>query len=342
MHEIYSAIQLMMAEKEDEYLKEKLRLEEIQLSIKDELVGKEASIKQAEVMIKEMNKTLIAGPKKIEKFDKKLNVAQEKLEDARGKLKDNQHAVKIMNKDLSSVQEFFVEEKGIGKDPMRSNYMANIGLLLDAQAKLNILPDEHRENYKYLAPARFLQSAVLVLLVLFSLFTFSNTRTLDPLKILLPQKKEQLARLNIQREIFNDYMYDLRVINGFKQLRNADRVMSNNVLGVLKFLSRTMPDAIEITDLSLIQETNTENLLDQLYDQGLVSDEMEEMSENIDNIMFTLKMDGFLEVNELQATSILDRTKLLLQGNGNIQAAYLFKADDSTDDKTNFNLIIVI
>ena len=28
--------------------------------------------------------------------------------------------------------------------------------------------------------------------------------------------------------------------------------------------------------------------------------------------------------------------------NGNIQAAYLFKADDSTDDKTNFNLIIVI
>jgi len=342
MHEIYSAIQLMMAEKEDEYLKEKLRLEEIQLSIKDELVGKEASIKQAEVMIKEMNKTLIAGPKKIEKFDKKLNVAQEKLEDARGKLKDNQHAVKIMNKDLSSVQEFFVEEKGIGKDPMRSNYMANIGLLLDAQAKLNILPDEHRENYKYLAPARFLQSGMLVLLVLFSLFTFSNTRTLDPLKILLPQKKEQLARLNIQREIFDDYMFDLRVINGFKQLRKADRVMSNNVLGVLKFLSRTMPDPIEITDLSLIQETNTEKLLDQLYDQGFVSSEMEEMSEEIENTMFTLKMDGFLEVNKLQATSILDRTKLLLQGNGNIQAVYLFEADDSTDDKTNFNLIIVV
>ena len=66
------------------------------------------------------------------------------------------------------------------------------------------------------------------------------------------------------------------------------------------------------------------------------------IQENIDNTMFTLKMDGFLEVNKLQATSILDRTKLLLEGNGNIQAAYLFKADDSTDDKTNFNLIIVI
>jgi chromosome segregation ATPase/DNA-binding transcriptional ArsR family regulator len=342
MQEIYSAIQLMMAEKEDEYLKEKFRLEEIQLSIKDELVGKEAAIKQAEIMIKEMNQTLIAGPKKIEKFDKKLNIAQEKLEGSRGKLKDNQHAVKIMNKDLSNVQEFFVEEKGIGKDPMRSNYMANIGLLLDAQAKLNILPDEHRENYKFLPPARFLQSAMLVLLVLFSLFTFSNTRTLGPLKILLPQKKEQMARLNIQREIFNDYMFDLSVIKGFKQLKNADRVMTNNVLGALKFLSRTMPDPIEITNLSLIKETNTENLLNQLYDQGFVSSEMEEMSENIKNTMFTLRLDGFLEVNKLQATTILERTKIILEGNGNIQAAFLFQSDDSSKDKTTFNLIIII
>ena len=340
--EIYSAIQLMMAEKEDAYLKEKLRMEEIQLSIKDELVGKEASIKQADIMIKEMNKTLIAGPKKIEKFDKKLNIAQEKLDTERVRLKDNQHAVKIMNKDLSSVQEFFVEEKGIGKDPMRSNYMANIGLLLDAQAKLNILPDEHRENYKFLAPARFLQSGVLVILTLFSLFTYSNTRSLDPLKTSLPQKKEQLARLNIQREIFNDYMYDLRVINGFKQLKNADRVMTNNVIGALKFLSRTMPEPVEITNLSLIKETSTENLLEQLYKQGFVSAEMEEMSEKIKNTLFSLRLDGFLEVNKLQATSILDRTKLLLQGNGNIQTVFLFKSDDSTDKKTKFNLIIVI
>jgi hypothetical protein len=183
---------------------------------------------------------------------------------------------------------------------------------------------------------------MLVLLVLFSLFTFSNTRSLDPLKVLLPQKKEQLARLNIQREIFNDYMFDLRVINGFKQLRNADRVMTNNVLGALKFLSRIIPDPIEVTNLSLIKETNTENLLNQLYDQGLVSDEMEEMSENIKNTMFTLRLDGFLEVNELQAKSILDRTKLLLEGNGNTQAVFLFESPESTDSKTTFNLIIVI
>ena len=137
-------------------------------------------------------------------------------------------------------------------------------------------------------------------------------------------------------------MFDLRVINGFKQLRGADRVMTNNVLGALKFLSRVMPDPIEITNLSLIKETNTENLLNQLYNQGLVSDEMEEMSTNIKKPMFTLKLDGFLEVNKLQATAILERTKILLEGNGNIQAAFLFESLDSKDDQTNFNIIIVI
>jgi hypothetical protein len=69
---------------------------------------------------------------------------------------------------------------------------------------------------------------------------------------------------------------------------------------------------------------------------------MEEMSETIKNTMFTLKLDGFLEVNKLQATTILERTKLILEGNGNIQAAFLFESSDSKDDKTNFNLIIVI
>ena len=36
------------------------------------------------------------------------------------------------------------------------------------------------------------------------------------------------------------------------------------------------------------------------------------LHENIKNTMFTLRLDGFLEVIQLQATSILDRTKLLV------------------------------
>jgi hypothetical protein len=343
LQQIYSAIQLMMAEKEEEYVKEKQRLDEIQLSIKEEIVAKEAAIKQADIMVKEMNKTLIAGPKKIEKFDKKLNTSQDKLEKEREKLKENKHAVGSMNKDLTSVQEFFVREKGVGKDPMRSNYMANLGLLLDVQAKLNILPDAHRDDYKFYAPGRFLQSAMLVLLVVLSLFTYSNTNSLDPLQVALPQKKDQLARLNIKREIYNDYLFDLRVLNGFQQLRSADRIMANNVLGVLKYLSRVVPEEVEITKLSLLSNASADNILDLLYEEGFVSDEDSETENiSIDKVMFSLRLDGFLEVNALQASSVLSKLKSNLAANGNIQAVFLLQPEGATDNKTNFNIIMVL
>ena len=47
--------------------------------------------------------------------------------------------------------------------------------------------------------------------------------------------------------------------------------------------------------------------------KDLFQDEMEEMSEDLKNPMFTLRLDGFLEVNKLQAKSVLDRTKILLK-----------------------------
>ena len=343
LQQIYSAIQLMMAEKEDEYMKEKQRLDEIQLSIKEEVVGKEATIKQADIIVKEMNKTLIVGPKKIEKFDKKLNTAQDQLDKERENLKENKHAVGTMNKDLTSVQEFFVQEKGVGKDPMRSNYMANIGLLLEAQATLNILPDDHRADYKFYAPGRFLQSAMLVLLVLFSLFTYSNTSSLGPLHVALPQKKDQLARLNIQREVYNDYLFDLRVLNGFQQLRSADRIMANNVLGVLKYLSSVVPEEVEITNLSLLSKASADNILDLLFEEGFVADEdLETDNISFDKVMFSLRLDGFLEVNALQATSVLEKLKRNLASNSNIQSVFLLQPEGATDNKTDFNIIMVL
>ena len=336
LQQIYSAIQLMMAEKEDEYVKEKQWLEEIQLSIKEEVVAKDAVIKQADIMVREMNKTLIAGPKKIEKFDKKLNTAQETLEKEREKLKDNKHAVGTMNKDLTSVQEFFVREKGVGKDPMRSNYMANIGLLLDAQAKLNILPDDHRADYKFYAPGRFLQSAMLVLLVVFSLFTYSNTSSLNPLQAALPQKKEQLARLNIHREIYNDYLFDLRVLNGFQQLRSDDRIMADNILNILKYLSKVTPPDVEVTGLSLLDDPYAAIS----FDEEEMEEETEEDIEIPEDILLSLSIDGLLEINSMQASSILSDFKNTLETNGNIQAVYL--SVTTSGSKTIFNMILVI
>jgi len=159
----------------------------------------------------------------------------------------------------------------------------------------------------------------------------------------LPQKKDQLARLNIQREIYNDYLFDLRVLNGFQQLRSADRIMANNVLGVLKYLSRAVPEEVEITNLSLLSNATADNILDLLYEGGFVSDEDPETENiSIDKVIFSLRLDGFLEVNALQASSVLSKLKSNLVANDNIQAVFLLQPEGATDNKTNFNIIMVL
>jgi len=237
-----------------------------------------------------------------------------------------------MNKDLTSVQEFFVQEKGVGKDPMRSNYMANLGLLLEAQATLNILPDDHRADYKFYAPGRFLQSAMLVLLVMFSLFTYSNTSSLGPLQVALPQKKDQLARLNIQREVYNDYLFDLRVLSGFQQLRRDDRIMADNVLNILKYLSKVTPPDVAVTELSLIDDPFAAIYLDE--------EETEEEIEIPEDFLLSLRIDGLLEINSMQASIVLNDFKKTLETNANIQAVNL--SVTTSGSKTIFNMVLVL
>jgi hypothetical protein len=177
-----------------------------------------------------------------------------------------------------------------------------------------------------------------------SLFTYSNTNSLDPLQVALPQKKDQLARLNLQHKVYNNYLFDLRVLNGFQQLRSADRIMANNVLGVLKFLSRVVPEEVEITNLSLLSKASADNIFELLIQEGFVSEDeegvlsedLELQAAEVDKIMFSLRLDGFLEVNAMQASSVLEKLKSNLSANGNIQSVFLL------DHGTNFNILMVL
>ena len=150
-----------------------------------------------------------------------------------------------------------------------------------------------------------------------------------------------------KRQVYNDYLFDLRVLNGFQQLRSADQVMAKNVLGVLKYLSRVVPEEVEITNLSLLSKVSADNILDLLFNEGFVTDEdtdgdLEAQADRLDKFMFSLRMDGFLEVNALQASSVLEKLKSNLAANGNIQAVFLLEPEGATDNKTDFNIIMVL
>jgi len=47
-------------------------------------------------------------------------------------------------------------------------------------------------------------------------------------------------------------------------------------------------------------------------------------------------------VNALQASSVLEKLRRNLAANGNIQAVFLLQPEGATDNKTDFNIIMVL
>ena len=77
------------------------------------------------------------------------------------------------------------------------------------------------------------------------------------------------------------------------------------------------------------------------FEDGFVTDgdtdeDLEAEAEALDKFMFSLRLDGFLEVNALQASRVLSKLKSNLAANGNIQSVFLL------DRGTNFNILIVL
>ena len=71
-----------------------------------------------------------------------------------------------------------------------------------------------------------------------------------------------------------------------------------------------------------------------------LEEETEEEIEIPEDILLSLRIDGLLEINSMQASSILSDFKNTLESNGNIQAVYL--SVTTSGSKTIFNMILVI
>ena len=92
---------------------------------------------------------------------------------------------------------------------------------------------------------------------------------------------------------------------------------------IIYFLTLTL--FMSFTELSLSEE---------------IEEETEEEIEIPEDILLSLRIDGLLEINSMQASSILSDFKNTLESNGNIQAVYL--SVTTSGSKTIFNMILVI
>ena len=114
--------------------------------------------------------------------------------------------------------------------------MANLGLLMNTDLQLNLLPDNHKKEFKYFRPNKILQNSVLVLITVFSLGSFLNRSKVAPLEKLLPVKQSELSLLKMRQEMKTVVDEKYGITNIFTKLIENDSTISREMISILKFV----------------------------------------------------------------------------------------------------------
>ena len=195
--------------------------------------------------------------------------------------------------------------------------MANLGLLMDPHSRLNILPDEHRKEFSYYRSNQILQNSVLALLMTFSLSAFFQRTSIKPLKDQLPIKQSELSLLSMRQDMKNVVESRNKVANTFGQLINDDKNISDDMVSLLKHLSKTLPVNFLVTNVTLdIQASTSISTPDitEFYDllitvDGFYDNDIEKASLYAEKLRKSFIAQGHFKNVEISKGKVLKRSR---------------------------------
>ena len=98
-------------------------------------------------------------------YGDRIEVLEKELADFREKEVDYELILNDLDRSIESVQERadnIIRSKGtIKENSIDIDYIANLGLLMDPNSSLNLLPNEHINEFSYFKPNRILQNGML-------------------------------------------------------------------------------------------------------------------------------------------------------------------------------------
>ena len=92
----------------------------------------------------------------------------------------------------------------VNANSLSLDYVANLGLLMDPDSKLNLLPKEQKVDLQYFRSNQILQKALLGIVMVLSLGAFANRFEIKPLKDQLPIKKSELGLMTMRKQMEAD------------------------------------------------------------------------------------------------------------------------------------------
>ena len=283
-----TSINHMIAESERINQKKIKRMEEVCTRLELQITKEKNEIENLEMKVKELKSLAFNYGGRIETLEKELKDFREQEVEYGLMLKDLDRSIEsIQNKSARIIM-----DKGtIKENTLELDYMANLGLLMDPYSKLNLLPDDHKEDYRYFSTNRILQNSLLVLLTVFSLASYAQRSRVGVLESKLPVKQSELSLLNMRQEMKEIVQNKNAVANRFSKLIYQDKKISNEMVLVLKYLSNMTPGNFNVTELKV---------------DKVMADPLKEINRESEHSSITINVKGFYYKNMEDASALAE------------------------------------
>ena len=291
-----TSINHMIAESERISQKKIKRMEEACTRLELQITKEKNEIENLEMKVKELKSLAFNYGGRIETLEKELKDFREQEVEYELMLKDLDRSLESIQKKSSRI---IIDKGAIKENTLELDYMANLGLLMDPYSKLNLLPDDHKEDYRYFSTNRILQNSLLVLLTVFSLAAYAQRSRVGVLESKLPVKQSELSLLNMRQEMKEIVQSKNTVANRFSELIYQDKKISSEMVLVLKYLSNMIPENFKVTALKV---------------DKVQIDPSKEINKESEDSSITINVKGFYDKNLENASALAESFRKNLEG----------------------------
>ena len=262
-------------------------------------------------------------------YGDRIEILKKELKDFREKQTEYKLELKELGRSLDLIEtkseDIIKNQKSTEGNSIQLDYMANLGLLMNTDLQLNLLPDNHKKEFKYFRPNKILQNSVLVLITVFSLGSFLNRSKVVPLEELLPLKQSELNLLKMRQEIKTVVDEKHGITNIFTKLIENDSTISREMISILKYLSKNIPNDFKVTELTL-KKNQVDNII---------------AIENIEDSNVLLTINGFYDKDIKNASLSVKKLEKIFKVGKKFKSIDVSNGEKLKNNRTSYSLRIV-
>ena len=243
-----SSINEVMYQNEKINLKKIKKMEDACIKLELKITKDKGELDNIEEEAKQLSSLAFNYGDRIDNLQKELKNYKEKQIQYELTLKGIDRSIDLINEKTEKVK---TNQRILKKNSIEMDYMANLGLLMNPDQSLNILPRNHKKEFSFYRPNQFLQNSILILITVFTIGSLTQRLNIEPLENKLPIKRSELELLDIRKEIKDKVDGKNKVAIKYGSLIEEDTRLSTDMVSILKFLTSNIPDDFNVTNLTV-------------------------------------------------------------------------------------------